>query len=67
MNKINELIGALIKKAEAVDGFYKVEISVLIRKDGGAKSDFIRTQSKWTPDSNANDTDEFDNSPKWMW
>jgi len=66
MNQINELIGALIKNAEAVDGFYEVEISVLIRKDGGAKSDFIRAQSQWTPDSTDDTAIEFNASPKWF-
>ena len=48
--KINELIQEIISNSESVKDFYEVEVSVLIRKKGGARSDFIRAQSHWTPD-----------------
>lgn len=48
--KINELVQEIILNSESVQDFYEVEVSVLIRKKGGARSDFIRAQSHWTPD-----------------
>lgn len=48
--KINELVQEIILNSESVKDFYEVEVSVLIRKKGGARSDFIRAQSHWTPD-----------------
>lgn len=48
--KINELVQEIIFNSESVKDFYEVEVSVLIRKKGGAQSDFIRAQSHWTPD-----------------
>jgi len=68
MNKINDLIQQVVKQSESVDGFYEVEVSVLIRTDGGAKSNFIRAQSHWTPENSDwpdSDTNE-DNPFKWM-
>jgi len=49
-HKINELVQEIILNSESVQDFYEVEVSVLIRKKGGARSDFIRAQSHWTPD-----------------
>lgn len=68
MMNIPEIIQNLIKNAESIEDFYEVEVSVLIRKNGGAKSDFFRAQSHWTPDQpdeqedNSNAQNEF----KWM-
>ena len=50
MTTINELVEQIIKQSESVEGFYEVEVTVFLRKDGGAKSDFFRAQSHWTPE-----------------
>ncbi|KXS53414.1 MAG: hypothetical protein AWU57_2197 [Marinobacter sp. T13-3] len=66
--KINELIQEIVTNSELMSDFYEVEVSVLIRKDGGAKSDFIRAQSQWTPERvKASEGSDSDNNPfKWM-
>jgi len=51
MDTINELIQKVIQQSESIEGFYEVEVTVFIRKDGGSKSDFFRAQSHWTPES----------------
>jgi len=51
MDTINDLVQQVIKQSESIEGFYEVEVTVFIRKDGGAKSDFFRAQSQWTPES----------------
>jgi len=67
-NTINELVEEVIKQSESVEGFYEVEVTVFIRKNGGAKSDFFRAQSHWTPKNSdhpeppANEADPFE----WM-
>tara|TARA_Y100000780_G_C13586613_1_gene378965 strand:- start:451 stop:663 length:213 start_codon:yes stop_codon:yes gene_type:complete len=68
IQKINELVQEIITNSESITDFYEVEVSVLIRKKGGAKSDFIRAQSHWTPEKEDHSEDDtFDgNSFKWM-
>lgn len=67
-HKINNLVQEIIANSEAIKDFYEVEVSVLIRKDGGAKSDFIRAQSHWTPDriDSSEGADSETNDFKWM-
>jgi len=43
--KIQELAEQIIKTAENVDGFYEVELSILIRTEGGQRSNFVRLHS----------------------
>jgi len=42
---IQELSEQIIKAAENVDGFYEVELSILIRTEGGQRSNFVRLHS----------------------
>lgn len=65
---INELVQKIINISESIDNFYEIEVSVLIRKDGGAKSDFIRAQSHWTPKESdpLEDSDSITEPFKWM-
>ena len=44
MEQIQQLLEDIITLAEAQDGFYEVEASVLIRKNGGTSSSFTRLQ-----------------------
>lgn len=66
--KINELVQEIVTNSELISDFYEVEVSVLIRKDGGAKSDFIRAQSHWTPErvKASEETVSETNPFKWM-
>lgn len=68
MTNIHDIIQNLVKKAESIEDFYEVEISVLIRRDGGAKSDFFRAQSHWSPDqcNEQDDSSNAQNEFKWM-
>jgi hypothetical protein len=42
---IQELSDKIIKSAESIDGFYEVELSILIRTEGGQRSSFVRLHS----------------------
>lgn len=68
MTNIHDTIHNLIKKAESIEDFYEVEVSVLIRKSGGTKSDFFRAQSHWSPDQidEQEDKSNVQNEFKWM-
>lgn len=44
MEQIQQLLEDIITLAEAQDGFYEVEATVLIRINGGALSSFTRMQ-----------------------
>jgi hypothetical protein len=68
MTNIHDIIQNLVKNAESIEDFYEVEVSVLIRKNGGAKSDFFRAQSHWTPGQldEQEDSSNAQNEFKWM-
>jgi hypothetical protein len=42
---IQELAENIIKTAENVEGFYEVELSIMIRTEGGQRSNFVRLHS----------------------
>jgi flagella basal body P-ring formation protein FlgA len=44
MEKIYQHVEDIVTLAEVQDGFYEVEITVLIRRDGGRENDFVRMQ-----------------------
>lgn len=66
--RINELVQEIVTNSELISDFYEVEVTVLIRQDGGAKSDFIRAQSHWTPERvKASEGADSEKDPfKWM-
>lgn len=60
---IQELAEQIINSAENVDGFYEVELSILIRTDGGKRSNFVRLHS----DIQTSELDsEKDQENKWF-
>jgi len=46
MISVQELTDQIVTAAEHIDDFYEVEISVLIRTDGGRRSKFFRLNSE---------------------
>ncbi|WP_312514094.1 hypothetical protein [Stutzerimonas nitrititolerans] len=44
MEKIYRYVEDIVTLAEVQDGFYEVEVTVFVRRGGGAESDFIRMQ-----------------------
>ena len=51
---IQELSEQIIEVAETIDGFYEVELSILIRTEGGQRSRFLRLHSDiQDPDPNS--------------
>jgi hypothetical protein len=63
---INNLIQELVNLAEKTNDFYEVEVSVLIRRDGGLKSDFFRAQSQWSPESEKKEDSAPKNTAQWL-
>ena len=68
MKNLNDLVADIISQAELINNFYEVEVSVLIRRDGGSKSEFIRAQSHWTSNSDIDEQSQFNapSAPKWL-
>lgn len=65
MMSIHELADQIVSSAEHIDDFYEVEISVLIRTDGGQRSKFFRLHS----DIQENDSDsgkDQSTAPQWF-
>jgi hypothetical protein len=46
MKHIYRLAQQIVDAAERYEQFYEVELSIMVRKEGGQKSDFIRLQSE---------------------
>jgi hypothetical protein len=46
MKHIYRLAQQIVEAAERYEQFYEVELSIMVRKEGGQKSDFIRLQSE---------------------
>jgi hypothetical protein len=46
MERIYRLAQQIVNTAEMSEQFYEVELSIMIRTDGGQKTDFIRLQSE---------------------
>ncbi|EPL60492.1 hypothetical protein B382_21026 [Stutzerimonas stutzeri B1SMN1] len=44
MESIYQHVEDIVTVAELQDGFYEVEVTVLVRRSGGSESDFIRMQ-----------------------
>lgn len=44
MEKIYRYVEDIVTLAEVQDGFYEVEVTVLVRRSDGSESDFIRMQ-----------------------
>ncbi|WP_313506176.1 hypothetical protein [Stutzerimonas kunmingensis] len=44
MEKIYQYVEDIVTLAEVQDGFYEVEVTVLVRRDDGRENDFIRMQ-----------------------
>ncbi len=44
MEQIYQIVEDIVTLAEVQDGFYEVEVTVLVRRDCGHESDFIRMQ-----------------------
>jgi hypothetical protein len=49
MERIYRLAQQIVNTAELSEQFYEVELSIMIRTDGGQKTDFIRLQSEKIP------------------
>lgn len=67
LQKINDLVQEIITSSESIEDFFEVEVSVLIRKSGGARSDFIRAQSNWIPTSDHDLTSQSDSDNPFQW
>jgi hypothetical protein len=46
VERIYRLAQQIVNTAELSKQFYEVELSIMIRSDGGQKTDFIRLQSE---------------------
>lgn len=46
MERIHHLAKQIVEAAEQYEQFFEVELSIMIRTEGGQKSDFIRLQSE---------------------
>jgi len=67
LQKINDLVQEIITSSESIEDFFEVEVSVLIRKSGGARSDFIRAQSNWMPPSDRDLSSQSDSDNPFQW
>jgi hypothetical protein len=63
---INKLIEDVINLAEKSDNFYEVEVSVLVRRDGGLRSEFFRAQAQCPLESDNNSDTATKNPFQWM-
>ncbi|MGE6993796.1 hypothetical protein ACQKIK_10350 [Pseudomonas sp. NPDC047961] len=44
MDQIYQHVEDIVTLAEVQDGFFEIEVTVLVRRKGGTESDFIRMQ-----------------------
>jgi len=66
MTDINRLIKEIVNLAEKSDNFYEVEVSVLVRRDGGLKSEFFRAQAQCSLESDNKSETAAKNPLQWM-
>ena len=67
MDQIYQLLEDIITLAEAQQGFFEVEASVLVRRSGGAEFSFIRMQLDASDFANHKVTTENTGSPPPDW
>lgn len=58
MEKIYQHVEDIVTVAELQDGFYEVEVTVLVRRSGGSESDFIACNLKVTMERRSVDSSQ---------